>query len=190
MKHITRFGVALLAVSASAAMAVDYDYVELGYHNVFTNTKFDPTGANLVVSTGIGENGYFFVDYKDLDEEIGGITTDIARAEIGLGYRTSVTEATDFNFAVIYVREKTDVMGVSNLGEGYAWRAGYRIDADEYWEFEPFLGYERTEEADGLRYGLQGTVKLADALKAYLRLEKGTEDFNTQNVTIGVRYNF
>jgi hypothetical protein len=181
----------LLAASGlSMAAQPNYDYVELGYHQVFNESKVDPAGADVTFSTALGETGFFYANYADLEDNSTGMNLNNRRAEVGLGYRYAVSDRTDFNFSIAYVGDKFEDAMMSDTQEGYAWNTAFRIQADEYWEFIPYLGYERTADRDGLHYGLHSKITFTEGFSAFIKFEKGSEDFNNKQVVTGVRFDF
>lgn len=126
----------LLAVFLAAAASADsssYTFLEAGYQSVNLDLsggrEVDGEGFGLSGSFEIGDNMFGFASYSDTGFDF---NVDTTQLQLGLGWRTALTDRTDFFALAAYVDVEADAQGAGSFDQsGYGVGIGVRSDVTD-----------------------------------------------------------
>ena len=135
--------IALFLVSPAMAERPSFNFIELGYDYVDLDlgggVDVDGDGYALGGSFEIGENMFGFASYADTGFDF---SIDLTQLQLGLGWRTALTDNTDFFARVAYVEAEIDAPGFGSLDEnGYGLGIGVRGNVSDLVELYGEIAY-------------------------------------------------
>lgn len=165
---MTRYLAVVIAVFlASPAMAESpsFNFIELGYDFVDLDLgggdSVDGDGFALGGSFEINENFFGFASYSDTGFDF---SVDLTQMQLGVGWRTGLTDNTDFFVRAAYVALEIDAPGFGSLDEnGYGLGIGVRGNVSELVELYGEIAYaDLGSDADGTAVGGGAYFKVSD----------------------------
>ncbi len=132
-----------LASAVALADGPGYTYVELGYADIEIDVGggFDISGDGYALggSAEVGENIFIFADYADVGFDIG---IDFNAFDVGVGYKSPVSDTTDVNISLAYVDlELEDPFFGSVSEDGYGLGASIRSMLSNEFELNGGITY-------------------------------------------------
>ena len=143
---MTRYLAAVLALflaSPAIAESPSFNFIQLGYDYVDLDLggglDVDGDGYALAGSFEIGENMFGFASYSDTGFDF---SVDLTQLQLGLGWRTGLTDNTDFFVRAAYVEADIDAPGFGTFDEsGYGLGIGVRGNVSDLIELYGEIGY-------------------------------------------------
>ena len=120
--------IALFLASPATAESPSFNFIELGYDFVDLDLgggeDIDGDGYALGGSFEINENIFGFASYSDTGFDF---SVDLTQLQLGLGWRTGLTDNADFFVRAAYVKAEVDAPGFGSIDEsGYGLGIGVR----------------------------------------------------------------
>ena len=119
-----RYGVIASLAMAPAAVLADspnYNFIEGAYVNIDLDGIDDGDGFGIGGSAEVGENIFIFADYSTVSFS-GGL--DFSITNVGVGYKSPVSDTTDVNVSIGYIKADLDAGVLGSADED-----GYSLDA-------------------------------------------------------------
>lgn len=144
--------IALFLASPAMAESPSFNFIELGYNFVDLDLgggeDIDGDGYALGGSFEIGENMFGFASYSDTGFDF---SVDLTQLQLGLGWRTGISDNTDFFVRAAYVKAEIDAPGFGSLDEsGYGLGIGVRGNVSDLVELYGEVAYvDLGSDADG-----------------------------------------
>jgi len=134
---------ALLLTVPAFAEAPSYNFVQAGYQTVDLDvgggTDVDGDGWVLGGSFEFGEDFFGFASYSDTGFDFG---VDLTQLQAGIGWRTGVSDKTDFFARAAYVSVEIDAPGFGSVDEsGYGVGIGVRSNITDLIELYGEITY-------------------------------------------------
>ena len=134
----------VFATPAAFAETPHFNYVSGGYLNADLDGD-DANGWTLDGSKLLGDNFFVSGQYKTVGDSEDGLDVDLNWLSAGVGYRTAMSESTDFYGLVTYENIETEVSysgsDFSDDENGYGLSAGVRSMLTDSIEIDGRLGY-------------------------------------------------
>ena len=135
--------IALFLVSPAMAERPSFNFIELGYDYVDLDlgggVDVDGDGFAFGGSFEISENMFGFASYADTGFDF---SVDLTQMQLGLGWRTGLTDNTDFFARVAYVKAEIDAPVFGSLDEnGYGLGIGVRSNVSDLVELYGEVAY-------------------------------------------------
>jgi len=135
--------IALFLVSPAMAERPSFNFIELGYDYVDLDlgggVDVDGDGYALGGSFEIGENMFGFASYADTGFDF---SIDLTQLQLGLGWRTGLTDNADFFVRASYVEAEGDAPGFGSIDEsGYGLGIGVRSNVSDLIELYGEIAY-------------------------------------------------
>jgi hypothetical protein len=145
------------------AESPSFNFIEIGYDYVELDLGggFDVDGDGWVAggSFEIGDNAFGFVSYGDTGFDF---SVDLTQLQVGLGWRTAISDSADFFARAAYIDAEIDASGFGSLDEsGYGLGIGVRSNVSELVELYGEIAYvdlgdyaDNTAVAAGIYFNL------------------------------------
>lgn len=146
---------ALLLAIPAAAERPSFNYVEAGYQEVDLDVSgLDVDGDGWFVSGSfeIGDDWFAFIGYSDTGFDF---NVDLTQLNVGLGWRTGISDSTDVFASAAYIDAEVDAPGVSGFDDsGYGVSVGIRSNVTDLIELYGAIAYsDLGDGADGTEVG-------------------------------------
>jgi hypothetical protein len=177
---MTRYLIAVFALFlAVPAMAESpsYNFIQVGYQSVEIDLgggfDVDGDGYGLGGSFEIGDHMFGFASYGKTDFDFG---VDLTQLQAGLGYRTGLSDNTDFFATAAYVDAEVSAPGFGSADDnGYGVSIGIRSNVTDLVELFAEIAYvDLGDGADGTEFGGGIWFNLTDSFA--LGLSASTDD--------------
>lgn len=180
MIKMTRYFVAALALFLavpSLAESPSYNFIQVGYQSVEIDLgggfDVDGDGFGLGGSFEIGEQMFGFASYgkTEFDFDI-----DLTQLQVGLGFRTGISDNTDFFATASFVEAEVDAPGFESEDDsGYGVGIGIRSNVTDLVELYAEIAYaDLGDDADSTAFGAGIWFNLGDSFA--LGLGASTDD--------------
>ena len=137
-----RYGaIASLALAPAAVLAAspDYTYIEGAYVNIDLDGVDDGDGFGIAGSAEVGENIFIFADYSSVGFS-GGL--DFSIYNVGVGYKSAVSDTTDVNASIAYINAELDAGMLGSADEdGYSLDVSLRSMVSNEFELNGGINY-------------------------------------------------
>lgn len=185
----------LIALSLAAALPLSaqasdlkYNYVEADYASTHAS-GITLDGYKLKGSAAFGDNFYGVASYGKVSKS----GVDLDEGTLGLGYRYAISDKTDWDSEVSYVRDKASVSGLGSASDnGYRVATGMRSLLGEKFEGNFNVNYSHVNNfGNGLGAGLGGVFHINDTwgiTGGYDYAKRDSGHLNTW--TLGARASF
>lgn len=135
--------IALFLVSPAMAERPSFNFIELGYDFVDLDLgggdDVDGDGFALGGSFEIGENLFGFASYSDTGFDF---SVDLTQLELGVGWRTGLSDNADFFARAAYVEAEVDAPGFGSIDEnGLGLGVGVRGNVSDLVELYGEISY-------------------------------------------------
>jgi hypothetical protein len=135
--------IALFLVSPAMAERPSFNFIELGYNFVDLDLgggdDVDGDGFALGGSFEIGENLFGFASYSDTGFDF---SVDLTQLELGVGWRTGLSDNADFFVRAAYVEAEVDGPGAGSFDEnGLGLGVGVRGNVSDLVELYGEIAY-------------------------------------------------
>lgn len=190
---MSRYLVAIIALFlAVPAMAErpSFNFVGVGYNfvdlDLGAGIDVDGDGFTLGGSVEIGDSWFGFVGYADTGFDF---SVDLTQLEVGLGWRTGITDNADFFARAAYVSAEIDAPGFASIDEsGYGLGIGVRSNVTDVVELYGEISHvDLGGDADGTAVGAGVYFNISEVFA--LGLGASTDDDAT-SYGVGVRLYF
>ena len=148
--------IALFLAFPAMAESPNFNFIELGYDFVDLDlgggADVDGDGFAVGGSFEIGDNMFGFVSYADTGFDF---NVDLTQLQAGLGWRTGLTDSTDFFARAAYVDAEVNAPGFESIGEsGYGVGIGVRSNVSDLIELYGEVAYvDLGSDADSTAFG-------------------------------------
>ena len=175
-----RFLAVLLTVFLAAPAMADspsYNFIQAGYQSVEIDLgsgfDVDGDGYGLGGSFEIGDHMFGFASYGKMDFDF---DVELTQLQAGLGYRTGLSDNTDFFATASYIDAEIDVPGFGSADDsGYGVGIGIRSNVTDLVELFAEIAYvDLGDGADGTEFGGGIWFNLTDSFA--LGLGASTDD--------------
>ena len=134
---------AVFLAAPAPADSPSYNFLEAGYQSVNLDLggglEFDGEGYGLRGSFEIGDNMFGFASYVDTGFDF---NVDTTQLQVGLGWRTGLTDNTDFFVLAAYVDVEADAQGAGSVDQsGYVVGIGVRSNVTDLIELYGEIDY-------------------------------------------------
>ena len=134
---------AVFLAAPAPADSLSYNFLEAGYQSVNLDLggglAFDGEGYGLRGSFKIGDNMFGFASYADTGFDF---NVDTTQLQVGLGWRTGLTDNTDFFARAAYVDVESDAQGAGSVDQdGYGVGIGVRSNVTDLIELYGKIDY-------------------------------------------------
>lgn len=201
MKKILQLSLlAATALSASHVFAASptWDLVELDYVVLdLDDTNLEPTGFGLSAVKLVSDNVFLTGSYVVTDDSLSinsvpadidlDISLDYDTLDLGVGYKHSITENTDWYANVSYVRVEAKTRFSSAEENGYGVATGIRSMMTDNVELAAELSYADIDVDDETSFGIQGTYYVTENVGINLGFSTSSD---AKAYDLGVRYAF
>ncbi len=180
---------ALLSVLSVGAMAEtpSFNFVDAGYVSNLGG-DFDFDGFEIQGNFELNDNFYINAGYTTITSDIsfiGDIDSDVL--ELGLGYKTAISDNMVFFTQLDFVDIDVDVSGFGSGSEnGYQLGFGVRNNLSEKLELKAAINYFDVGGSDTF-LELGAIYKLTDSAGIYFDVDT---DFDDSSYGLGVRFSF
>lgn len=177
---------ALISFSSMAALADEpsYAYVEGGFGilDVDVSGVDSETGYFAGFSAPLGESFYAQASYEEYDFRF----VDLSLIKVGLGFRTAISDSTDFNVELGY----DELDGGFVESDGFRGTIGVRSAASPRFHTRAYAGYTTDSDFDegDFLIGAEGNIPFNDQLALTIQIESYEFDVNIGR--IGLRLMF
>ncbi|WP_395374745.1 hypothetical protein [Marinicella sp. W31] len=181
LKKLTLVAALAAGMQVQAADDINYSWFELGVQHSDVNSV-EWQSIYLEGSVAFSDSFYFTGGYRD---QVSGDDTDLSIFNIGLGFHTGITAATDF-YTELGGGRFDAVLGDDNY---YGLKIGTRSEINESFEFISGLEYQDVDDG-GERFVLElgGLFKLDNGGAIKVAFEGDDDDF--LGLEVGYRWNF
>jgi len=177
---------AFLASSTAAVLADEpsYAYVEggIGFVDFDVSGASTETGFFAGFSAPVGDAFYVAANYEEYD--LGPI--DLSLIKASLGFRTAISDRTDFNVELGYDELDAEIAD----SDGFRGTLGLRSVLNPSFHTRAYAGYTTDSDFDegDFLIGLEGNIPFNDQLALTLQLE--TYEFDANFGRVGLRFMF
>ena len=168
-----------LAPTAVLADSPDYTYIEGGYINADFDGGGDADGFGISGSAEVGENIFMFAGYSS----IGDAGVDLNSFDVGIGYKSAISDTTDVNVSIAYVSAEIDFgFFGSNREDGYALDVSLRSMVSNEFELNGGITYvDLGGGADDTAFNVGGVYSFNDSFAV-----TGGISFSNDVTTFGI----
>jgi len=185
---------AAAALSSAQAFAASpkWDLVELDYVKAdIDDTDIEPDGFSIMATKLVTDNVFITGSFSALSDDVFGVDVDLDTLNLGVGYKHSLTESTDWYGTLSYVDVKAEGTLGSNSASvdesGFGIATGVRSMMTEQFELAGEISYVDIDDADETTFAVKGYYYVTEqvALSAGYSVSSDADSFE-----IGARFAF